>query len=85
MDVRLREVQDSDLDILWAQLSDPELQRMAAFTRDYHYGRGEFDARWHRVRANASVTLRASRSPARHKAYARACDAEIELVQLILR
>jgi len=59
VEVRLRPVQDADLPVLWEQLTDPELQHMAAVTRDYHYDRAAFDRHWAKVRANAEITVRA--------------------------
>ncbi|WP_330479558.1 NAD(P)H-binding protein [Streptomyces platensis] len=47
----LREPADSDLPIFWVQLTDPELQQIAAVARRYHYDRGHFDQHWAKVRA----------------------------------
>jgi RimJ/RimL family protein N-acetyltransferase len=58
MGVSLRELEDSDLPIFWKQLTDPELQQMAAVTRKYHYDRGHFDRHWTKVRSDPSVILR---------------------------
>ncbi|RPE43567.1 RimJ/RimL family protein N-acetyltransferase [Streptomyces sp. Ag109_O5-1] len=58
MDISLRELEDSDLPIFWQQLTDPELQQMAAVTRKYHYDRGHFDQHWAKVRDDPSVILR---------------------------
>ncbi|MGW6007980.1 GNAT family N-acetyltransferase [Streptomyces sp. NPDC055210] len=58
MEISLRELQDSDLPVFWAQLTDPELQHMAAVTRRYHYDRGHFDQHWAKVRSDPSVLLR---------------------------
>jgi RimJ/RimL family protein N-acetyltransferase len=58
MDISLRRLEDSDLPIFWQQLTDPELQRMAAVTRKYHYDRGYFDQHWAKVRSDPSVILR---------------------------
>ncbi len=58
MDVTLRELQDDDLPVFWEQLTDPELQRMAAVTRKYHYDRGHFDRHWAKVRSDPSVIVR---------------------------
>jgi RimJ/RimL family protein N-acetyltransferase len=54
-EVTLREVQDGDLAVYWEQITDPELQEVAAFTRAYHYDRGAFDAHWTRIRANPGI------------------------------
>lgn len=56
--VSLRDVRDSDLSRFWAHLSDPEAQRVAAFTGKYHYDRAEFDAHWARVRAGEGIVQR---------------------------
>ncbi|WP_338895458.1 GNAT family N-acetyltransferase [Streptomyces sp. TG1A-60] len=56
--VSLREVRDSDLPFFWKHLSDPEAQRLAAVTRDYHYDRDLFDSHWARVRAEPDVQMR---------------------------
>ncbi|MFD9435767.1 hypothetical protein [Streptomyces sp. NPDC060002] len=37
MEISLRELQGSDLPVFWEQLTDPELQQMAAMTTKYHY------------------------------------------------
>ncbi|MFF5442051.1 GNAT family N-acetyltransferase [Streptomyces achromogenes] len=58
MDVSLRVLEDSDLPVFWQQLTDPELQRMAAVTRKYHYDRDHFDRHWTKVRSDPSVILR---------------------------
>jgi RimJ/RimL family protein N-acetyltransferase len=57
MEITLRDVRDSDLEIFWEQLSDPVLQQMAAVTRKYHYDRGEFDGHWARVRSGSEVLV----------------------------
>jgi RimJ/RimL family protein N-acetyltransferase len=58
MDVRLREVQDTDLPGFWEQVTDPQVQQMAAVTRNYHYDRDEFDRFWAVVRADPAVIVR---------------------------
>ncbi|WP_055588401.1 GNAT family N-acetyltransferase [Peterkaempfera griseoplana] len=58
MGISLRELEDSDLPIFWQQLTDPQLQQMAAVTRKYHYDRGHFDQHWTKVRSDPSVILR---------------------------
>ncbi|WTO33192.1 GNAT family N-acetyltransferase [Streptomyces achromogenes] len=58
MGVSLRALEDSDLPIFWEQLTDAELQQMAAVTRKYHYDRGHFDRHWSKVRSDPSVILR---------------------------
>lgn len=58
MEVSLRETQDSDLPVFWEQLTDPQLQQMAAATRKYHYDRGHFDEYWAKVRSDSAVLLR---------------------------
>ncbi len=57
-DVTLREVEDGDLPVLFEQQLDPEANRMAAFTVADPTDRDAFAARWRRIRANESVTIR---------------------------
>jgi RimJ/RimL family protein N-acetyltransferase len=52
----LRDVRDDDLDVLFEHWTDPEANRMAAFTAKDPNDRAAFDARWARLRANAAVT-----------------------------
>jgi len=52
----LRDVRDEDLDVLFEHWTDPEANRMAAFTAENPDDREAFDARWARLRANDSVT-----------------------------
>ena len=54
----LRDVRDADLDTLFEHWSDPESNRMAAFTAENSNDREAFDARWSRLRANDEVTNR---------------------------
>ncbi|WP_200307982.1 GNAT family N-acetyltransferase [Streptomyces adelaidensis] len=56
--ISLREVRDSDLPVYWAHLSDPEAQRVAAFTGDYHYDRELFDRHWAKIRADPGIVMR---------------------------
>ncbi|MFE4968936.1 GNAT family N-acetyltransferase [Streptomyces sp. NPDC056660] len=58
MEIILRELQDNDLPVFWEQLTDPELQHMAAVTRKYHYDRGHFDQHWAKVRSDPAVIVR---------------------------
>jgi RimJ/RimL family protein N-acetyltransferase len=54
-EVRLRAVEDDDLDVLFDQQADPEATAMAAFpARD----RTRFDAHWARIRLDDTVVLR---------------------------
>jgi RimJ/RimL family protein N-acetyltransferase len=55
----LREVRDGDLPVLYAQTSDPEAVRTAAFTADDPADRARFDAHWARIRTDPDVLLRA--------------------------
>ncbi|WP_406722779.1 hypothetical protein OG968_21795 [Streptomyces althioticus] len=71
MAISLREVEDGDLPFFWKQLPDPEVQRMAAVTRKYHYGPGHFDRHWATVRADPAVLVRT-------------VDVEIDLVHMTL-
>ena len=57
-DVRLREVLDADLPILFEQQLDPEANRMAAFTLADPTDRDAFLARWRRIRGDETVTIR---------------------------
>jgi RimJ/RimL family protein N-acetyltransferase len=58
VEVTLREVRDSDLEVFWAQMSDERAQHMAAVTRGYHYDRAAFDAHWGNVRSDPAVIVR---------------------------
>jgi RimJ/RimL family protein N-acetyltransferase len=55
----LRPVQGSDLDGLFAQVSDPESVAMAAFTSDSHSDRAAFDAWMARLLTSPDITVRA--------------------------
>ncbi|MFK4689154.1 GNAT family N-acetyltransferase [Streptomyces pristinaespiralis] len=55
MDVVLREVEDSDLPVFFRHMSDPESNRMAAFTSEDPTDRTAFDAHWSRIRASDAV------------------------------
>lgn len=57
--LELRPVQESDLDDLFAQNSDPQSVAMAAFTSENPGDRDLFDARMARLMASPDVTLRA--------------------------
>ncbi|QFR01047.1 GNAT family N-acetyltransferase [Streptomyces phaeolivaceus] len=56
--ISLRAIRDSDLPFFWEHLSDPEAQRIAAFTREYHYDRALFDRHWVKIRANPDILAR---------------------------
>ena len=58
VDVRLREVRDDDLPILFEQQLDPDANRMAAFTVADPADHDAFVARWKRIRAGENVTVR---------------------------
>ncbi|MGW2178735.1 GNAT family N-acetyltransferase [Streptomyces sp. NPDC001732] len=58
MSVFLREVQDGDLPLFFAFMSDPEAARTAAFTSEDPTDRQAFDAHWRRILADASVVMR---------------------------
>lgn len=58
MDVRLRAVEDGDLPVFFAQMSDPEGVRMAAFTAEDPSDRGRFEAHWERIRRDPAVLAR---------------------------
>jgi RimJ/RimL family protein N-acetyltransferase len=55
VDVVLREVEDSDLPVFFRHMSDPESNRMAAFTSEDPTDRAAFDAHWSRIRASDAV------------------------------
>ena len=52
----LREVRETDLDVLFAYWTDPEANRMAAFTSADPSDREAFDERWRRHRQSDDVT-----------------------------
>jgi RimJ/RimL family protein N-acetyltransferase len=54
----LRDVEDGDLDVLFEHWTDPESNRMAAFTAADPADRDAFDARWERLRSDPSVTAK---------------------------
>ena len=54
----LRDVRDEDLDTFFEHWTDPESNRVAAFTAESPNDREAFDARWSRLRANDEVTSR---------------------------
>ncbi|MDP9260507.1 MAG: GNAT family N-acetyltransferase [Actinomycetota bacterium] len=56
--VRLREVEQTDLPTLFRQQLDAEANRMAAFTVANPEDREAFDARWQRILANEELTVR---------------------------
>ena len=58
MNVKLREVRDSDLPVLYEQSNDPEGNRMAAFTTKDPSDRGHFERHWQRVRRDPAVVAR---------------------------
>ena len=55
----LRDVRDEDLDVLFEHWTDPEANRMAAFTAENPNDREAFDARWARLLANEETTTKA--------------------------
>ncbi|MEE1829882.1 GNAT family N-acetyltransferase [Streptomyces sp. SP17KL33] len=57
-EISLREVRDSDLPLLWRHWSDPEAQRIAAFTGEYQNDRALFDSHWAKLRADPEVLNR---------------------------
>ncbi len=54
----LREVVQEDLDVLFEHWTDPEANRMAAFTAEDPNDREAFDVRWARLLANEDCTTR---------------------------
>ncbi len=59
MEVALRPIDDSDLDVLFELMRDPESVQMAAFTAKDPNDRDAFDARTARSRASPDITERA--------------------------
>jgi RimJ/RimL family protein N-acetyltransferase len=57
-DFRLREVEDSDLELFFNLQRDPEANRMAAFTAPDPEDRPAFDAHWRRILADLTVYVR---------------------------
>lgn len=55
--VRLRDLTDGDLDLLFAWEQDPRARAMAAFTRPDPADREAFDAHHHRIRDTPAQTL----------------------------
>ncbi|MFJ1563622.1 GNAT family N-acetyltransferase [Streptomyces erythrochromogenes] len=58
MDVTLRPVHPSDLPVFFRHMSDPESNRMAAFTAEDPTDRAHFDAHWKRILASHDVVNR---------------------------
>ncbi|GJM41234.1 MAG: N-acetyltransferase [Ardenticatenaceae bacterium] len=56
--IQLRELQDADLPIFFAQQQEPAGVQMAAFTAKDPSDRAAFDRHWAKIRADATVTLR---------------------------
>ena len=54
----LRAVEDRDMDVFFANQSDPEANEMAAFTAKDPSDRSAFDTHWARIRVTASVLIR---------------------------
>ncbi|GAA2509333.1 GNAT family N-acetyltransferase [Streptomyces gobitricini] len=55
MDVTLREVRESDLPVFFSHMSDPESNRVAAFTCEDPTDRAWFEAHWARILASDAV------------------------------
>ncbi|MEV6794804.1 GNAT family N-acetyltransferase [Streptomyces sp. NPDC051320] len=55
MHISLREVEDADLPVFFGHMSDPESNRIAAFTCADPTDRDYFDAHWRRIRASDAV------------------------------
>ncbi|MFF3321657.1 GNAT family N-acetyltransferase [Streptomyces sp. NPDC002889] len=54
----LREVDDADLPVFFRHTTDPESNRIAAFTSKDPSDRAAFDAHWARIRASEDVVIR---------------------------
>ncbi|MEU2996413.1 GNAT family N-acetyltransferase [Streptomyces sp. NPDC006995] len=52
-EVSLRAVEDADLPLFFAWMSDPDATRVAAFTAEDPTDRAAFDARWARIRSGS--------------------------------
>jgi RimJ/RimL family protein N-acetyltransferase len=59
MDVRLRPVDDADVDAIFAMMRDPEAVALAAFTPDDPDDRASFEARLRRHRTSPDIALHA--------------------------
>jgi RimJ/RimL family protein N-acetyltransferase len=59
VEVALRSVEDSDLDVLFDQMRDPESVQMAAFTAKDPNDREAFDTHMLKLRTSHDITLRA--------------------------
>jgi hypothetical protein len=57
VEVALRSVEDSDLDVLFDQMRDPESVQMAAFTAKDPNDREAFDTHMLKVRTSHDTTL----------------------------
>ncbi|MEU6521358.1 GNAT family N-acetyltransferase [Streptomyces sp. NPDC046924] len=57
-DISLRPVHPSDLPVFFRHMSDPESNRMAAFTAEDPTDRAHFDAHWKRILASPDVVTR---------------------------
>ncbi|MEV5613235.1 GNAT family protein [Streptomyces sp. NPDC052225] len=58
MEISLRDVQDADLPVFFAQMNEREGIRMAAFTAADPTDRASFEAHWARIRRDPSVVAR---------------------------
>jgi len=58
IDVSLRPVHPGDLPVFFRHMSDPESNRMAAFTAEDPTDRAHFDAHWKRILASPDVVTR---------------------------
>lgn len=56
--MQLRPVADGDLPIFFEQQLDTEANHMAAFASADPTNRADFDAHWHKVRADEHITVR---------------------------
>lgn len=56
--IALRPVEDGDLPLFFAWMSDPGATRVAAFTAEDPTDRAAFDAHWARIRAGSRVVMR---------------------------
>ncbi len=56
--IKLREVEETDLDVFFAHQQDSEAVHMAAFTAKDPTDREAFDSHWRRIRGDENVTIR---------------------------
>ncbi|MEV0096291.1 GNAT family N-acetyltransferase [Streptomyces sp. NPDC050738] len=58
IEITLREVEDADLPFFYGHMSDPESNRIAAFTSKDPTDRAAFDVHWAKIRADEANVIR---------------------------